>query len=186
MNEKNQTIPKADRPPTGRLILGGAIFIFGFIVPVFTPLLMATDLPVGWKATIAGLMIFGIPETFMIMAVGVLGKSGYAFLKEKFYKLFRKIAPPDQVSVARYRFGLLLFIIPLLIGWLLPYFTQFLPEYESYRQIINVAGDLMFISSFFVLGGDFWDKLRGLFVHKAKITGMGNGTPDTEYRMKKD
>jgi hypothetical protein len=27
----------------------------------------------------------------------------------------------------------------------------------------------MFISSFFVLGGDFWDKVRALFSHEAKV-----------------
>jgi hypothetical protein len=34
--------------------------------------------------------------------------------------------------------------------------------------VIGVAGDLMFIATLFVLGGDFWDKLRALFVHGAK------------------
>jgi hypothetical protein len=29
-------------------------------------------------------------------------------------------------------------------------------------------GDLMFVASFFVLGGDFWDKLRALFIQGAK------------------
>lgn len=28
----------------------------------------------------------------------------------------------------------------------------------------QLAGDLMLIASFFVLGGDFWNKLRALFV----------------------
>jgi hypothetical protein len=32
----------------------------------------------------------------------------------------------------------------------------------------NIVGDLIFIGSFFVLGGDFWDKLRSLFVRTAK------------------
>jgi hypothetical protein len=31
------------------------------------------------------------------------------------------------------------------------------------------VGDLLLISSLFVLGGDFWDKLRALFVHGAKV-----------------
>jgi hypothetical protein len=26
-----------------------------------------------------------------------------------------------------------------------------------------IVSDLVFVSSFFILGGDFWDKLRGLF-----------------------
>lgn len=176
MEQRTEKTPAPNPPPTGRLITGGVIFIFGFIVPLFTPLLLKTGLSAGWKATIAGLMLFGIPETFMIMAVGILGKPGFAFLKEKLYGLFKKVSPPDQVSAGRYCFGLVLFIIPLLVGWLLPYFNHLLLGYQSYRQVINIAGDLMFVSSFFVLGGDFWDKLRGLFVHKAKIKmETGNG-----------
>jgi len=33
----------------------------------------------------------------------------------------------------------------------------------------NLIGDGLLVSSLFVLGGDFWDKLRGLFIHKAEI-----------------
>jgi len=27
----------------------------------------------------------------------------------------------------------------------------------------------MFVASFFVLGGDFWDKVRSLFIHRARV-----------------
>jgi hypothetical protein len=29
--------------------------------------------------------------------------------------------------------------------------------------------DLLLFSSLFVLGGDFWDKIRGLFIHDAVV-----------------
>jgi len=32
----------------------------------------------------------------------------------------------------------------------------------------HVGGDVVFVASFFVLGGEFWDKLRALFVHGAR------------------
>jgi hypothetical protein len=54
-----------------------------------------------------------------------------------------------------------LFLVPLLFGWLQPYVT-------ASHLAFNLVGDLMFIVSFFVLGGDFWDKVRALFVHGAK------------------
>ena len=31
-----------------------------------------------------------------------------------------------------------------------------------------VPGDLLLLVSLFVLGGDFWDKLRSLFIHSAR------------------
>ena len=32
-----------------------------------------------------------------------------------------------------------------------------------------VGGDLLLLSSLFPLGGDFWDKIRSLFVHDAEV-----------------
>jgi len=36
--------------------------------------------------------------------------------------------------------------------------------------IVNIIGDTMLISSFFILGGDVWDKIRSLFVYRATAT----------------
>jgi hypothetical protein len=41
--------------------------------------------------------------------------------------------------------------------------------YETHRFIVSLIGDLMFVASLFVLGGDFWDKLRALFIHSAGV-----------------
>ena len=174
MTEKKQSKQLSSKPPTSRLIPGGAIFISGFLSPLLTPLVVTSSLPTGWKTAVSGLLVFGIPELFMVIAVAVLGKAGYNYLKSKLFAILKKAAPSDEVSRIRYRIGLFLFLLPIFVGWLLPYFTHLISRYEEYRMIINVGGDLMLISSFFVLGGDFWDKLRGLFVHKAKIT-MENG-----------
>jgi len=73
------------------------------------------------------------------------------------------------VSLARYRVGLVMFLLPILFGWVGPYLLQRIPGYEDYRLAANIIGDVLLLSSLFVLGGDFWDKLRGLFIRKAKI-----------------
>jgi hypothetical protein len=36
------------------------------------------------------------------------------------------------------------------------------------RISVNVAADMLFVVSLFVLGGEFWDKLRALFVYDAR------------------
>lgn len=165
--KKSNQIPAT--PPSGRLFLGGAIFISGFLSPFLAPLVVTSSLPTAWKTAISGLLVFGIPELFMVIAAAVLGKAGYNYLKSRLFAILKKAAPPDEVSQIRYYIGLFLFLLPIFVGWLLPYFTHLIPHYEEYRVVINVSGDLMLLISFFVLGGDFWDKLRGLFVHKAKI-----------------
>jgi len=73
------------------------------------------------------------------------------------------------VSRARYRVGLVMFFLPILFGWIGAYWVHRIPGFENYRLIANLIGDGLLVSSLFVLGGDFWDKLRGLFIHKAKI-----------------
>ncbi|HAI46245.1 MAG TPA: hypothetical protein DCM50_05995 [Stenotrophomonas sp.] len=38
----------------------------------------------------------------------------------------------------------------------------------QHPHLVAMSGDLLLILSLFILGGDFWDKLRALFVREAK------------------
>ena len=49
------------------------------------------------------------------------------------------------------------------------YAPQWLPDHSPLRLYVNLAADFIFLSGLFVLGGDFWDKLRGLFVYDARV-----------------
>jgi hypothetical protein len=40
-----------------------------------------------------------------------------------------------------------------------------------------LAGDLLLLTGLVLLGGDFWDKLRALFIHGAKATFPNQSTP---------
>jgi len=155
-------------PPGWRFNLGLFFFILGWACPLFIPLVALTKLPGAWKATISGLLGLGIPELLWVAAVAIMGKSGFNYLKMRFFGFFKKYAPPDTVSRTRYRIGLVMFTAPILFGWLAPYMPQWIPGYEGHRLIVNFMGDLIFISSLFVLGGDFWDKVRSLFVYDAR------------------
>ena len=164
-------MPDADVPPRGRLALGGSILVAGLLCPLLVPLVTASGLPAGWKATLSGLLLLGIPEVFMLVAVAVMGKAGYAYLKAKALGfLKRHVAPPDTVGRTRYRIGLVLFVLPVLYGWLGPYVRHVLPDSDAGVLWPHVGGDLVFVTSLFVLGGDFWDKVRALFVHGARAT----------------
>ena len=80
----------------------------------------------------------------------------------------KKHGPPDRVSLTRYRIGLVMFVLPVLFGWLGPYGVHLIPGYEAHRFVASLIGDVMFVAGLFVLGGDFWDKMRALFIHSAK------------------
>jgi hypothetical protein len=155
--------------PGWRFYSGIALFVLGLLSPLFIPLVTATALPVGWKTALSGLMMLGIPELLWVAAAGIMGKAGFNYIKGKFWGFFKKMAPPDQVSAGRYRVGLVMFSLPILFGLIGPYVMHWVSGYEQCYLAANLIGDILLISSLFVLGGDFWDKLRGLFVHSAKI-----------------
>jgi hypothetical protein len=169
-----------DRPGAWRFPLGVTIFALGFAAPLAIPLVTSSDLPAMGKTAIAGALAVGIPEIMMVAAAAVMGREGFAALKRRFGRILQKHGPPERVSRARYRVGLLMFALPLLLAWLAPYVGHYLPGYDSHRLVWAIAGDLAFVASLFVLGGEFWDKLRALFVQGARTvfpsTDAGEGS----------
>ena len=151
-----------------RLYLGGAIFIFGLLCPLLVPLVAATGLSTAWKATLSGLLLLGIPEIFMLVAAAVLGKAGFAYLKGLLFGLLRKHVVPESVSPARYRVGLIVFFLPILWGWLAPYLSEFV-SIQEHSLRVAVTGDLLLLTGLILLGGEFWEKLRLLFLHRAVV-----------------
>jgi len=154
--------------PRWRFPVGVAIFVLGFAAPLAIPLVTSSDLSTAWKTAIAGALAVGVPEVMMLLAAAVMGKQGFAALKRRFGRFFSKYGPPERVGRARHRLGLAMFTLPLLLGWLAPYLAHHLPGYAPRQLIWAISGDVVFVASFFVLGGEFWDKLRALFVHGAR------------------
>jgi len=163
------TISITEQPQAGwRLHLGLIILVVGFLSPLSIPLVTATELPAKWKAVISGALAVGIPEVFSIVAIAIMGKAGFNYIKARIFGFLKKHGPPDRVSRTRYHIGLAMLMLPILFGWLAPYVSQYIPGYEVHRLLINIIGDLMLFTSLFVLGGDFWDKIRALFIHSTK------------------
>jgi len=162
----------AETGPSGdggwRFPVGVGIFVIGFAAPLAIPLVARTGWPAAWKTLISGALAVGVPEIMMVAATAVMGKSGFAELKRRVGGFFRRYGPPDEVGATRYRVGLVMFAAPLVVGFLGPYLHHHLPGYETHPMWWHVGGDLWFFSSLFVLGGDFWDKLRSLFVHGSR------------------
>ncbi len=176
------------KPPNNRLIWGGIIFISGFLSPLFIPLVVASDLSTTIKSVLSGLLALGIPEIFMIIAVAILGKSGFTYLKSTIFSWFKKYGPPDTVSPFRYRLGLILFSIPLILGIVQPYIEEYIQFMEQYHLYFIISGDILLLISLFVLGGDFWDKLRSLFVYKSRamlISDQSQKTNDHDQKNSK-
>ena len=111
---------------------------------------------------LSAVLVLGLPEVFMLIAVAILGKQGFDYLKSH---LWQAIRPADKVSAMRYRIGLVLLFTPILFGWLSPYLELWITEFEVQQLRLAIAGDIIFAISLFVLGGNFWLKIKALFTH---------------------
>ena len=161
---------KTGQPRAGwRFRLGLTILIVGWLSPLLIPVVTWTSLATEWKTIISGLLAVGIPEVFTIAAIAIMGKSGYNLIKERIFSFLKKHGPPDRVSQTRYRIGLVMFVLPIVFGWLGPYGAHLIPGYATHRFVVSLIGDMMFITSLFVLGGDFWDKVRCLFIYNCRV-----------------
>jgi len=169
MSESIKTKSEANKPPRNRLIWGTIVFVSGFLTPLFIPLVVSSELSTGLKSVISGLLAFGIPELFMIIAAGILGKSGFNYLKKYIRLVFRIYGPPDTVSKARYSAGLIMFFIPVIFALILPYLINTIGFVKENYLTIAIGSDILLVLSLFVLGGDFWDKLRSLFIHRSRV-----------------
>ena len=140
------------------------------IVKIVGPaLIVASGLPATWKTGLSIAIFVIVPKLLIITIIFLMGKSGFAYLKSLIGARLRRFAPPASVSPLRYRIGLILFIAVIVLSSIGPYVV---PESGSLRMqhphLMAMSGDLLLIVSLFILGGDFWDKLRALFVRDAK------------------
>jgi hypothetical protein len=151
-----------------RLKLGITLFSLSILLPVIgVPLVAAMGLSATTVATVSGVLLAGA-EVLGIAAVAVMGKSGYAYIKNRVFGFFKQYGPPAEVSRTRYTIGLVMFAVPILFGWVAPYASGLIPGYAGNEFTYAIVGDLLLLTSLFVLGGDFWDKLRALFIGGAK------------------
>jgi hypothetical protein len=110
-----------------------------------------------------------VAEIMLLVGAAIAGKDGFAFIKSRVFGLLKSYGPPREVSRTRYRLGLVLFTIPLAFAWAGPYFGHLIPGFVEWPLAFAMTGDLMLLVSLMLLGGDFWDKLRSLFLHAAKV-----------------
>jgi hypothetical protein len=143
------------------------IMILGLIVAcsLLIPISAAMDMPAKTVATVTGVVLIG-NKVLLLIAIGVMGKAGFQELKRR---VFHNLTPAPMPGPTRYRIGLVMFCLPLLSVMLAPYLDAFWPGLRPNSFPLQVFGNAMLIASFFVLGGNFWDKVRALFVRTTTV-----------------
>ena len=149
-----------------RIKTGFAIFLVSLFWPVLLPILPLIGLSAKAVATITGVM-FVAAEVMLVAAAAIAGKDGFAYIKQRIFGLLKSYGPPQVVSETRYRIGLAMLATPLLFGFLSPYIGKHIPGLAEHQIAYAVAGDVLLLSSLLLLGGNFWDKLRALFIYQA-------------------
>ena len=126
----------------------------------------------GWStAKVASLSggIFIANKVLLVGAIAIMGKPGFNYLKQLLFGFFRKFGPPKQVGRGRYRLGLIMFMVPMLMTWIAPYVTGLLRPGSVYGFLQEVSLEVLLLVGLFMLGGEFWDKMRALFQHRTKV-----------------
>jgi hypothetical protein len=157
-----------ERAVRWRMSLALALWVGGFFLPLAIPLVTTLPLPVATKTALSGLLILGLPQLLTVIAIAIVGKSGFHYLMERLFGAARKLGPPLHVSRLRYRIGLVMLFLPLAVSLLEPYITLLVVQEPVPHWVYGAIDDTLFLTSFFVLGGEFWDKVKALFIYEAR------------------
>jgi hypothetical protein len=169
MKSKTPVQYPAPEFPGIRLYIGIAVFSLSFFM-LLTGLFVSTFFHDHFTKALV-LSIFWISGPLMkIACVAILGKPSYLWIKAKFRHHYVRVVRPYHESRIRYNIGLVMFCFPIIPNYIMAYAPQILYESFYFRLGINASLDAIFVASLFVLGGDFWDKLKSLFIFSARAS----------------
>ena len=153
------------------------IGLFLFVLALILPLLGLAIVPLlglgqGVSTALIGITLVGGPDVILIGSAALMGKENLEYLFSKLGGWFKRLVKWDEVSPGRYRTGVWLFWISILAGfaffWLFPS-TLISAGKLGWGAYAIGAADILFVVSFFVLGAEFWGKLRALFQYDARV-----------------
>lgn len=146
--------------------LGLSLFIYSLVPILVLAILPFMGMSLSEMGTLAVVFLASGEVAFYASAV-LLGKPFLAALKAKCAAWFRCDAtPPQPVSRTRHRLGVWLLITSFLPYYaVLVYLLFFVPDNATIHFLAwsMVAGEVLGMVSLFVLGGQFWERLKRLF-----------------------
>jgi hypothetical protein len=167
--DPQEKAPVAEAVQVGwRFYAGIAILVCSFGAWSLVPIASAAGWSTAQIATLSGAIFIG-SKVGLITAIAVMGKAGFNYTKLLVFGFVSKFGPAQQVSPARYRLGLVLFVVPFLMTWLAPYATGLARPIGIYGFLQNLALEALVLVGLYLLGGEFWDKVRALFRHRARV-----------------
>ncbi|HEX8542228.1 MAG TPA: transporter suffix domain-containing protein [Pseudomonas sp.] len=140
------------------------------------PIMAAVGVPGSRIAALTGILFIS-NKVLLILVIAIMGKSGFQQLKRSVFGYVSNLAPSVDLEVGptRHKIGVVMFCLPLIAAFLEPYIDTIWPGLRPNLWQAQALGDAMFIGSFFVLGGNFWDKVRALFIRTARVVNEAAG-----------
>jgi hypothetical protein len=166
MNAKAQFLP--EQITRWRMNIALVLWVGGFFLPLAIPLVTALPLPLASTTALSALLVFGLPQLLTVLAIAIVGKSGFHYIMEQLFGAAKRFGPRMHVSRVRYRIGLVMLFFPLAMSFLQPYVTLSIIDERLPQWVYAAVDDTLFLISFFVLGGEFWDKVKALFIYEAR------------------
>jgi hypothetical protein len=146
--------------------LGLSLFFYSFL-----PLGIVFVLPfLGMTLAQAGafsVVFLASGEMAFWCAAALLGKTFLTAFKTRIKAWFKRPHAPEPISRNRHRFGISLVVASFLPYYVMLIYLLFFSHKESELNFLAwtlVAGEAAFMGGLFILGGDFWDRLKNLFL----------------------
>ena len=154
-----------------RFVIGSGLLILAVVCGLAVPFLGLFHIEHDKAAIVSFLMLAHHGLTFL--AIAIMGRANFDRLTAPVHRAAaragEKIKPAGNVSRERYTIGLIMLVTPVVVLTAMHLVNEFHLAHDV-RVAISLAMQAMFLTSFFVLGGDFWDKARALFVWDARAT----------------
>mgnify|MGYP001230997921 CR=1 FL=1 len=160
--------------------LGLGLLVYSFVPLCTVGLLAFLDVPPAAAVTYSAVYLAS-GEIAFLAAVALLGKAFVTAVKDKIKAFFRttgKPATPRPISRARHAMGVSLFALSIVpyyaaLGFLL--LARITSADVPLLLGLLLSGEGLFLVSLFVLGEEFWARLKRLFEWPGKLPSEGNG-----------
>ena len=151
-----------------RFYAGMTAMALAVIMPLSALVVPVLGLSTMRSALLAGVLLAGGPEVLCILAVALLGKETFLYLAHRAKTALRRAVIDQPASRARYYAGLVVILLSWLPAYIYAYSPALMPPGDA-RIYLLAAMDLAFVVSVFLMGGEFWEKVRRIFVYEGKI-----------------
>lgn len=147
-------------------------YVFVFLILPFLEVSGADSI-----SMVSSLLI--LSELLFLAAVAILGKPFIKMLKERILSVFKRTPGPVRpIGRLRHTIGLILFFCSLIMPTLFLEIFLFMSSSPLDHDLTLyglITFDLIFIASIFILGEEFWDKLKKLFEWEGTVSKSTQG-----------